>query len=119
MTGVQTCALPIFIGLTLYSSAIDRIKDYGTLKAMGATNGYITRLILTQSLITATLGFIIAWLLLVGFQKGVASGGLLFRLSPGLLTGLYLLTTIISTGSALFFSIRTIANVEPASVFRN
>ncbi len=107
------------IGLTLYSSAIDRIKDYGTLKAMGATNGYITRLILTQSLITATLGFIIAWLLLVGFQKGVASGGLLFRLSPGLLTGLYLLTTIISTGSALFFSIRTIANVEPASVFRN
>jgi putative ABC transport system permease protein len=86
---------------------------------MGATNGYITRLILTQSLITATLGFIIAWLLLVGFQKGVASGGLLFRLSPGLLTGLYLLTTIISTGSALFFSIRTIANVEPASVFRN
>ncbi len=107
------------IGLTLYSSAIDRIKDYGTLKAIGATNGYITRLILTQSLITATVGFCIAWLLLAGFQAGVANAGLLFRLSPLLLTGLYLLTFIISTASALFFSIRTINNVEPASVFRN
>jgi putative ABC transport system permease protein len=37
------------IGLTLYSSAVDRIRDYGTLKAIGATNGYITRLILLQS----------------------------------------------------------------------
>jgi putative ABC transport system permease protein len=107
------------IGLTLYSSAIDRIRDYGTLKAIGATNGYITRLILTQSLITATLGFLIAWFLLIGFQKGVANAGLLFRLSPLLLISLYLLTIIISTGSALFFSIRTIGNVEPASVFRN
>ena len=107
------------IGLTLYSSAIDRVRDYGTLKAIGATNGYITRLILTQSLITATLGFLIAWFLLVGFQKGVANAGLLFSLSPSLLISLYLLTLIISTGSALFFSIRTIGNVEPASVFRN
>ena len=107
------------IGLTLYSSAIDRIRDYGTLKAMGATNGYITRLILTQSFITATVGFLIAWFLLIGFQKGVANAGLLFRLSPILLISLYLPTIIISTGSALFFSIRTIGNVEPASVFRN
>lgn len=107
------------IGLTLYSSAIDRIKDYGTLKAIGATNSYITKLILTQSMITATMGFMIAWFLLFGFQKGVAEAGLLFRLSPGLLAGLYLLTILISTGSALFFSIRTIGNVEPASVFRN
>jgi putative ABC transport system permease protein len=107
------------IGLTLYSSAIDRVKDYGTLKAIGATNSYITKLILTQSLITATLGFCIAWLLLEGFRSGVANAGLLFRLSPLLLGGLYILTFIISTGSALFFSIRTISNVEPASVFRN
>jgi len=107
------------IGLTLYSSAIDRIKDYGTLKAMGASNSYLTRLILTQSMITATLGFIIAWLFLIGFREGVSDAGLIFKLSPGLLASLYLLTTVISTGSALFFSIRTINNVEPASVFRN
>ena len=107
------------IGLTLYSSAIDRVRDYGTLKATGATNGYITKLILMQSFIFATTGFAIAWLLLEGFRSGVAKGGLIFRLDPLLLAGLFIITFLISLGSALFFSIRTIRNVEPASVFRN
>src|SRR5690606_17128623 len=31
------------IGLTLYSSALDRIKDYGTLKAIGAKKRYVNR----------------------------------------------------------------------------
>ncbi|MCS6809602.1 MAG: ABC transporter permease, partial [Bacteroidota bacterium] len=37
----------VIIGLTLYSATIDRIRDYVTLKAIGSTNGFITRLILT------------------------------------------------------------------------
>lgn len=107
------------IGLTLYSSAMDRLKDYGTLKAIGATNRYITRLILTQSLIFATSGFIIAWMLLEGFRSGVKNAGLIIDISPMLLAGLFLITFLISVGSALFFSVRTINSVEPASVFRN
>ena len=107
------------IGLTLYSSAMDRVKDYGTLKAIGATNGYITRLILTQSLIFATSGFLIAWMLLEGFRAGVKDAGLIIKFSPALLTSLFLITFLISVGSAFFFSIRTINSVEPASVFRN
>jgi len=125
--GVSIGSLVIFaiisgffiIGLTLYSSAIDRIRDYGTLKAMGATNGYVTRLILTQSLIFAATGFLIGWMMLEGFRSGVADSGLIFRLPPWLLAGLFFLTSLISVGSALFFSIRTINHVEPASVFRN
>ena len=34
----------VIIGLTLYSSTLDRIKDYGTLKAIGADNSYIGNL---------------------------------------------------------------------------
>ena len=49
----------IIIGLTLYSAAIDRIKDYGTLKAIGATNGYIRKLILMQATLYAIVGFLI------------------------------------------------------------
>ncbi len=59
------------IGLTLYSAAVDRIRDYGTLKAIGATNGYITRLILSQSFILAVIGFFLAVMLLEGFRMGV------------------------------------------------
>ncbi len=106
------------IGLTLYSTAIDRVKDYGTLKAMGATNSYITRLILTQAFLFAITGFLIALVLLEGFRLGVSNAGLLISFSFGEYLILFLLTVFISVGSSLFFSIRTINNVEPASVFR-
>jgi putative ABC transport system permease protein len=106
------------IGLTLYSSAIDRIKDYGTLKAMGATSSYITRLILTQSFLFAVTGFAIAVFLLEGFRAGVLNAGLVIGYTLVEYGALFLVTIFISVGSSLFFSIRTINNVEPASVFR-
>ncbi len=106
------------IGLTLYSSAMDRIKDYGMLKAIGARNGYITKLIVTQSLLFSIAGFLIAFVLLEGFKQAVEGSGLLISLQPSLIFGLLALTLSISLGSTLFFSVRTIRNVEPASVFR-
>jgi putative ABC transport system permease protein len=107
------------IGLTLYSSAVDRIRDYGTLKAIGATNGYITRLILTQSFLFAVTGFIIAMILLEGFRAGVSNAGLVFSYSIIEYAVLFMVTVFISVGSSLFFSIRTINHVEPAAVFRS
>lgn len=107
------------IGLTLYSSAMDRIKDYGTLKAIGARNSYITKLIITQSLLFSFTGFLIAWGLLEGFKLAVSGSGLLFSLSPELLAGLLFITLCISLGSTFFFAVRTIRKLEPATVFRS
>lgn len=106
------------IGLTLYSSAVDRMKDYGTLKAIGASNSYITKLILTQAFMFAMAGFTLAVMLLEGFRAGVVKGGLIFSFSLTEYMVLFLVTLFISVGSSLFFSIRTINKVEPASVFR-
>jgi putative ABC transport system permease protein len=106
------------IGLTLYSSAVDRMKDYGTLKAIGATNLYITKLIVTQSFLFAVTGFAIAIMLLEGFRAGVTNAGLVIRYSFMEYAVLFLVTVFISVGSSLFFSVRTIRNVEPAAVFR-
>ncbi len=105
------------IGLTLYSSALDRIRDYGTLKAIGATNGYVRNLILLQSFIFAIIGFTIALLLIIGFKTGVAAAGLIITYSPIELFSFFLITVFISVGGS-FFAIKKINNVEPASVFR-
>ena len=104
------------IGLTLYSSALDRMQDYGTLKAMGASNGYVTRLILTQAFLFALIGFSIAFLLLLLFQKGVAGAGLTIIYSPGLILTLLGITLLISVGGSLF-AVFKIRKLEPASVF--
>lgn len=105
------------IGLTLYSAALDRIRDYGTLKAIGATNGYVRRLILTQSFIVAITGYVLAITLLEVFRVSVSKAGLTYTYSPMILLLLFAVTMFISVGGSLF-AIRKVNNVEPASVFR-
>ncbi|MEY3248851.1 MAG: hypothetical protein RL742_894 [Bacteroidota bacterium] len=107
----------VIIGLTLYSAAIDRLRDYGTLKAIGATNGYITRLILSQALLISMVGFAFGRLLVEGFRMGIAQAGTLFHFPPAVQIGFFLLTLIISLGGSLF-AIRRINSLEPAQIFR-
>ncbi len=104
------------IGLTLYSSALDRVKDYGTLKAIGATNFYVNRLLITQAFLYALIGFSIALVLLVGFSQGVKKSGLEINFSVGFISFLLGITLFISVGGSLF-AVRKISKLEPASVF--
>lgn len=105
------------IGLTMYSVTYDRIKDYGTLKAIGASGKYITRLVVAQSVIYALIGYLVSLILLIISKIGMAKGGLIISLTPALLGFLFLTTLIISVGSS-YFSIRKLKKVEPSSVFR-
>jgi putative ABC transport system permease protein len=105
------------IGLTMYSSALDRLKDYGTLKAIGASNGYISLLILTQALLFSIVGFLIGLLLLEGFRRGVSNSGLIFSFSPLVLAGMFGTIGLISLSGASF-ALSRIRSVEPAAVFR-
>lgn len=104
------------IGLTLYSSALDRIKDYGTLKAIGAKKGYVNKLIIAQAFLYALIGYIIALLLLFGFKFGVANAGLAIDITIPFAAFLLLVTLFISIGGSLF-AVRKISKLEPASVF--
>jgi putative ABC transport system permease protein len=105
------------IGLTMYSSALDRLKDYGTLKAIGASNAYITRLILTQAIVFSIVGFLLGMGMLEGFRTGVANSGLIFSFSTPVLLGMFSTICLISIGGASF-ALGRIRSVEPAAVFR-
>jgi putative ABC transport system permease protein len=105
------------IGLTMYSSALDRLKDYGTLKAIGADNKYITKLILAQAMIFTLVGFALGFILLEGFRLGVAKSGLIFSFSPLVLLLMFSTIGLISLSGASF-ALSRIRSVEPAAVFR-
>jgi putative ABC transport system permease protein len=107
----------VIIGLTLYSATVDRIRDYGTLKAIGATQSYINKLILTQAIIFALLGFAVGFGLVTAFRLGIANVGTLFHFQSWMIGIFFLITLGISAGGTLF-AIRRIARLEPASVFR-
>jgi len=106
------------ISLTLFSSTLDHLRDYGTLKAIGATNAYVRNLILMQSFIFAIAGYVIALILIFLFKWAVTGAGLIIQYSILELFVLFVITVFISVGGSLVFSIRKINNVEPASVFR-
>ena len=105
------------IGLTLYSAATDRLKEYATLKAIGATNAYVRKLILTQALIFAIIGYLIGVLLMYGFKLGIAKAGIMFSYSVEMYIAFAVVTLVISM-IGVVAAIRRITQVEPASVFR-
>jgi putative ABC transport system permease protein len=107
----------VIIGLTMYSAAVDRLRDYGTMKAIGAGNSYIRNLILTQAFFFALVGYGIAIVFIQGFKRGIANSGIVFEFSLGLKIAFILITIVISIGGAAF-AMRRISKVEPASVFR-
>lgn len=112
-----TIAGMVIIGLTMYSAAVDRLRDYGTLKAIGADNTYIRNLILVQAVLFAFVGYGLGVVLIEGFRVGIANTGVLFNYSVGVKVGFFVLTIAIALGGAVF-AMRRLARVEPASVFR-
>jgi putative ABC transport system permease protein len=112
-----TLAGMIIIGLTMYSAAVDRLRDYGTLKAIGADNRYVRNLILTQALLFALTGYGISIVLIEGFRNGIARSGILFHYSLAIKVTFFVVTVLIALGGALF-AMRRLAKLEPASVFR-
>jgi putative ABC transport system permease protein len=107
----------VIIGLTLYSAAVDRIRDYGTLKAIGATNGYIARLIITQAMIFGVVGFAIGFFLVNGFKNGIANAGTIFEFPIWLELSFFAITLFIAL-SGSFFAVKRITGLEPSAVFR-
>jgi putative ABC transport system permease protein len=104
-------------GQTFYNFTLENIRYFGTLKAMGATNGILLRMILLQALLVGSLGY--------GLGVGGASlfgyllGGteLSFRLTRELLVFAGTAIGLIIVLSALI-SIRKVMTLEPAIVFK-
>jgi len=104
-------------GQTFYNFTLENIRYFGTLKAMGATNGILLRMILLQALLVGSLGY--------GLGVGGASlfgyllGGteLSFRLTRELLVFAGTAIGLIIILSALI-SIRKVITLEPAIVFK-
>jgi putative ABC transport system permease protein len=107
----------VIIGLTLYSAVIDRIKDYGTLKAIGATNGFIRKLILTQALIIGAAGYVVGAIITEIFRIGVATTGTIIVFPIYIRFAIMVITLVIALLGSLF-AIRRITSLEPGQVFR-
>lgn len=107
----------VVVGQILYSGTLQHLREYGTLKAMGAKNGMVVRVILSQALLSAGLGFVVGSVLAVAMRSAMALSNLRVALSPTLYAAT-LAVTIAMCSFAAVMSIVKVLRLDPASVFK-
>ena len=108
----------VIVGQILYSAVADHLKEFGTLKAMGASNRVIYGVIIEQALWMAILGYIPGMLLCWGLGAWtLATQGIVILITPLTAIGVFGITVLMCVGSALF-AIQKVSKVDPAIVFK-
>ncbi|MBX3162484.1 MAG: FtsX-like permease family protein [Deltaproteobacteria bacterium] len=107
----------VVVGQILYSGTLQYIREYGTLKAMGARNSAVVKVILSQAMISAALGFVVGGVMAVGMKKAMAGANLTVALTPELYGATAVITAVMCSFAALL-SIVKVLRLDPASVFK-
>jgi putative ABC transport system permease protein len=120
---LMAAVLGLIVGIavvaqTIYATTMDHIREYGTLKAMGAPNRYVLGVIMTQAAISAVLGYTIGIAASLFVVRGGATGGAYILLSWQTAAGMLLLTLVMCI-TAAFVSVNKILSLDPAMVFKS
>lgn len=105
------------VSQTLYAMTVERLPEFGVLKALGATMGELSRVVLEQSLICGALGLLLGFAATFALQPLAEAAGTAVLIPWPLAAAVIFLTVLLCAGAALF-SIAKLHRVEPAMVFR-
>lgn len=107
------------IALTTYTATIERAREFGVLKAVGASGGFLYRVVVEQSLIVGFLGAAL------GVGASALAADLIRRQVPEFLTTLRLgdalgvfATALAVAVVASWVPVRRINRIDPGMVFR-
>ena len=109
----------LVVGLVIYTATIERRREYGAIKAIGACNRTLYRVVTIQAVIAAAVGA------LVGIGLAYAAGAALMTWRPQFLVdiepapiGVVLASSLLMALLAALIPARSVARLEPAEVFR-
>ncbi len=107
----------VVVAQTIYATTMDHLKEFGTLKAVGAPNSYVYKVILTQAVISAVVGYTFGMMLsmFVVHYAGLQGAPVLMNL--WLLIATFILTLLMCAAAALI-SINKVTRLDPAMVFK-
>ncbi len=108
----------IIITITLYQSIVEKIPELVSLKALGASKGFINKMLILQTIFIVTIGYGISIILMI-FLAPILS--FYSALPVGINPFVTLTTFSVSLGLGIFsslFSIRKVHNTDPAVIFR-
>lgn len=107
----------VIVGQTIYSSTLEHLREFGTLKALGATNRDIVAIIGYQAVLHAIMGYVVGLSIAMLARRGYEQLGL--RLVTGTTIEIIMFgVTVAMCLAASIISIRSALRVDPAIVFR-
>ena len=119
MVGISFLVGTMIVGLIIYTATIERQREYGMIKAIGAKNWFLYQVVLTQALFASIAGSSLGVLLANGAAQWIMSARPQFLIvfdpvdsAQALLAGLGMALI------AAIFPTRVVANLAPAEVFR-
>jgi putative ABC transport system permease protein len=107
----------VIVGLTMFSGVVDNLREFGMLKAIGATNLDLALILFTQALLYGVAGSGLGLLLVGLLARGIRSPELALILPPWLVFGTPLVMLAVSLSSSVLALLR-LRGLEPAMVFR-
>ena len=108
----------VVVAQTLYTSTMEHIKEFGTVKAIGGTNADIYRILARQASIAAALGFLLG-LGLAFLQKPLIESLALKLIIPGSTIAVVCVGTFVLCLASAMVSFRKVASLDPGLVFRS
>jgi len=107
----------LIVGQTIYNSTMEHIKEFGTLKAIGASNFEIYKIIFSQAVINALLGYVVSLVITMITVRLYDAIGMVLVVRWWVNLAVLALTLVMCS-TAAFVSIRRIKKIDPAILFR-
>lgn len=119
MVGIAFLVGTLVVGLVVYTATVEREREYGMLKAIGAGNGALYAIVAAQALIATLMGC------LAGIALAFGASALIEWLRPQFLVAIDAASVARSFAAGLVIALlaalapaRVIAGLAPADVFR-
>jgi len=107
----------VVVAQTIYATTMDHLREYGTLKAMGAPNRYVYTVIIKQAAISAVIGYVLGMLVSIFVVHGSQKVGASILLPRPMAVGMFVLTLLMCIVAAIV-SINKVTHIDPAMVFK-
>jgi putative ABC transport system permease protein len=117
-----TALMAIIVGMvivsqTIYTATVEHLREFGTLKAIGATNSDIYRIIVKQALINAVLGYAAGLAVTMFARRFIELTGLAIIIPVELMLAIFVVTVLMCLAASIV-SVRKAVNIDPLVVFR-
>jgi putative ABC transport system permease protein len=107
----------VVVAQTLYTSTMEHLREFGTVKAIGGSNWDIYKILGKQAAIAAVVGFGLGGAMAWALRPAMARIDLKLIIQPSLAVTVAVGTVVLCLAAAMI-SFRKVASIDPALVFR-